>query len=142
MKIVRTENISNQKDEVAPDWADNKHYHRITISLTYDYKDPKRERFLHIDKELWFITGHGDEQVDEICVIGRDNVIFKTHDLEKITPELEVEMINVLYKNYLLYEDKKRKEIDELNEYIKESENDRKLLNVYLREDKLKRILK
>ena len=134
MKINRTTEISNERLKKAPEWANFKHYHKLTISY---YRDE-----LTIRKKLWFIIGHGPERVDSIYYEISNTAVFKTQDIEKITPELEIKMIKGIINHNNLIIAYRLKEIEKLTTDIKQINKNNKNISVYLREDKIKRILK
>jgi len=133
MKIIRNTKVSNQKDDKAPEWADNKHFHKIAIRLY--------EGVITIDKKLWYITGHGPEQIDEIYATS-NRAIFKTHDPEKLNnPGLEEDMIKAIMKHNEGENISRLQEIENLKNRIKDNVNDNKILSKFLRKSKLERIV-
>lgn len=135
MKITYSERISNEKSQEPPHWADYKHYHKLEV---FYYNGE-----LKVEKELWYITGHGGEEVDKIFSKRIEHVVYKTHDINKLTPELEKEMINQIIKNIDADVISTEKIIRDQNKYIKYRQEDKAnlLKSKYFRENKLKRIL-
>lgn len=138
MKITREEEISNEKNHEAGPWTDHKHYHMLTVQLI------NRGTEIRIHKRLYFLSGATGYGIDKITKIDYLGAAFLTHDIEKLTPEIEKKLVESITQ-----------QIDERNEKIKETiqselnrielnkELKKEILNSeYFREDKLKRILK
>lgn len=137
MKIVRKTEISNQKDNKPDAWSDYKHYHKIEIRF---YKDE-----LKINKVLWYITGHGCEQNDEIFIRSTNNAIYKTQTIENLTKEIEDEMVEKLIEYNKEKIQEKLDDIEAIKNDIKNYNKNIKDLKGYKpaqREEKLERILK
>ncbi|MCK9477600.1 MAG: hypothetical protein M0R46_16920 [Candidatus Muirbacterium halophilum] len=137
MKITRTTIISDQKEQKPDSWSAYKHYHKIEINF---YKDE-----LRINKELWYITGHGSEQVDEIFIRSSHNAIYKTQTIENLTKEIEDEMVEKLIEYNKEKIQDKLDDIEAIKNDIKNYNKNIKDLKGYKpaqREEKLERILK
>lgn len=137
MKIIRTEITSDQKAEICPSWADHKHYHKIEVDVDYSQK------VINVKKELWYIFGHGSEQLDEIYSRDDFHIVFKTHDPEKLTPEIENKMIQQIITNVTKHNQEREHEIKRLQSDIKyhnEIKKEISSLDIF-RENKLKRIV-
>jgi len=104
------------------------------------------EWVINIKKELYFITGHKDyEQIDKITCWNDtdDKCVFITQDIEKITSQLERNMIKKCYDNIKRDSEKRTYDIQHKIELLKQNENKIKGLKVLLtREEKLKKLLK
>ena len=135
MKILRKTIVSSEKNKKPPDWANNKHYHSITFEFD------RTENTITFIYNLYYITGHGPEKIDEIYIYGVGYGIYKTQDINNINKNIEIELIKALIE----INNKTHKNNSEQIEHLKQ--NNEKLLNsnnslsTLLRGDKLKRVL-
>ena len=142
MKILRTEIISNEKDKIPPHYDNyfsrgGKHYHKIEVDVDYSQK------IINVKKELWYITGHGSEGMDQIYSKGDFHIIFKTHEPEKLTIDLENKMIQQIITNITKHNQERDHNIKRLQSdinYHNEIKKEISKLDIF-RENKLKRIV-
>jgi len=135
MKIRRQSEISEEKKKKAPDWSNNKHYHKIEIYINDDT--------IEVKKTLYYITGHGTEECDDIYYQSNYNAIFKTQDINKINLNIENEIIKGLAIRKQETIDDNNLNIQNLTEKnIQLKQEIKKLSKLIHRKDKIKTSLK
>ena len=116
-------------------------YHKFEIKYDYD------ENVLTIEKRINYLWGHcGFEIMDKISSAsfpgshGHSTVVFKTHDINKLTKEMETECVNRLILELKNNINEKQNEISDLYYYIERDQQSIKNIQKYFRSEKINRI--
>ena len=132
IKIVR-ENIDEIKHFKEVSYKGDKPYHKIEVEYT--------DGVLYITKTTNYLWGHGNEGMNKISIVSNNVIIFKTHDIKKLTPELEKECVKKLKEHLKNLIDENQSEIDKLYRCNDHYEDRIKDINKYFRIDKLNKIV-